>query len=112
MKHDEEMIINHSKILALIPLMVEDVKLLKDRLVIGNGKPGLITQHAELNTSYTSHLKQHNDISLLRRWFLGVMIAIMLACTGCVYEKYNEDTKKILHKIEWIEKQIINYKGE
>lgn len=87
----------HIQILALIPEMKSDIKLIKTKLIDGNGEKGLITQHDILKTKFEGHLANHMTQTAARRWFIGILIASLLSVGTTLFGVLYQPKKEIVY---------------
>ena len=76
---NNDMVVEHSKILAMIPEMQNDIKLIREKLIDGNGKPGLLTRYEVLENKFDNHLDNHITNSSNGKWFITLAVTIILS---------------------------------
>jgi hypothetical protein len=72
-------IIEHSQILASIPEMQNDIHIIREKLIDGNGKPGLLTRYEVLENKFDNHLDSHTTNSSNGKWFITLVVTILLS---------------------------------
>jgi hypothetical protein len=101
MKCENEVVVEHSKILALIPEMQNDIKVIREKLIDGNGKPGLLTRYEVLENDFIHHLDGHKDKNNDRKWFITIVITLLIGLSAnlislyAIYEKGNKNKNEI-----------------
>ena len=72
-------IIEHSQILASIPEMQNDIHIIREKLIDGNGKPGLLTRYEVLENKFENHIDAHSTTSSNGKWFVTLIVSIVLS---------------------------------
>ena len=103
---NQDMIIEHSKILDKIPGMAADIHLIKTKLIDGNGEPGLLTQHQVLKTEYENHIEKHNSHDSTKKWIIGLAIAVLLSTFATIYQATNHSPQTDKYSVNQIDNYI------
>lgn len=93
-----ELVQKHTEILALIPYMYDDIKLMRKKLIDGNGQKSLITKHDLLTCKVENHLDNHSKNNETSKWLIGLSIAVFICIVTTItslYISYQNPNKKV-----------------
>jgi len=108
---DMNTVIDHSKILACIPQMQQDMRILREKLIDGNGKDGLLTRHEVLETKFAELESNAVNRDENRKWLIALIVSVLLSlASNSIVLYFNSNFDKSVKKEATIIEQVVSDK--